>query len=95
MESQKSFAAVPWLVRKVATPSQFAWSQLKPPHMSQKELVWVDKRWSMLVERDVNGVITVRRMVKHTHARKRWEGRGSCSQRYSWGFRGVRTVQGD
>ena len=25
MKSQKSFAEVPWLVREVPTPSQFAW----------------------------------------------------------------------
>ena len=36
-ESSKSFAEVPWLVREVPTPSQYALWQFKSPHMRERE----------------------------------------------------------
>ncbi len=52
-ESQKSFAEVPWQVRKVTTPSQLACEQLKSPHMRKREFGGEDRSWSMFSDSEV------------------------------------------
>ena len=64
--SHRSLAEVPWLMSEVPTPSLLAWWQWKSPHMMKREWGWVIKSWSMLSEKDVDGVVTVWRTVQCT-----------------------------
>ena len=59
----------------------------------EERVVLMVKSLSMLSERYGNEVITVW-TVQHTQMNKKWEQRGSHSQRYSWWLGGMRSAQG-
>jgi len=79
---------------EVPTPSQFAWWQLKSPHMRKRELGYVVKGLSMLSEREMQMGMSLLGEWYNTQPNKRWEWRGSHCQRYSWGLGGVMSVYG-